>query len=364
MTHAEKNFSPNEEEAIEQAAADWIARRDRGLTPAEEAAFSKWKAADVRHIEHLLRIDRTWRILDTADEAPEIMQVAWESEAELNAKNRTRQRLFKIGLALAASLSIAATALVWQSHIAESDAQPTLVRSYRVVPSDARRVVLADGSTVHLKGNSAVAPAFTADERRIRLVHGEARFEVAHDPARPFTVVVGGVAVQAVGTAFNIRVEPSSVDVVVTEGRVRVQDAAIGRSLLSPAVPAAETPGPDGRTGEAPPLLAAGQKLSLHTETTAPAAPTLASADELDQAVAWLGPTLVFERTPLQEAIKAFNSFNREQLVIADPMLAQRRLGGSFRADNLDVFVRLLRTGFDIEAERRGTHEIVLRSAK
>lgn len=364
MTQAEKNFPPDDEGAIERAAADWVARRDRGLTAAEETAFIEWQEADVRHVEHLLRIDRTWRILDTADEAPEIMQVAWESEAELDAASRPRRRFFKIGLALAASLSVAAAALVWHSRIADLDTRPSLVRSYRVVPSDARRVVLADGSTVHLRGNSAVEPAFTANERRIHLVHGEARFEVAHDAARPFTVAVGGVAVQAVGTAFNIRFDPGSVDVVVTEGRVRVQDIADGRSLLSPPKASATANEDRERTGEETPVLTAGQKLSLHSEATAPADPTSATADDLDQAVAWLGPTLVFERTPLQEAIKAFNSFNREQLVIGDPALAQRRLGGSFRADNLDVFVRLLRTGFDIDAERRGPREIVLRSAK
>lgn len=364
MTHAERNFPPNDESGIERAAADWVARRDRGLTPAEERAFAKWQEADARHLEYLLRIERTWRVLDTADEAPEIMQLALESEAEFDAISRRKRRVFKIGLALAASLAVATTTLFWQSDIAESATQPTLVRSYRVVPSDARRVVLADGSTVHLKGNSAVEPAFTTAERRIRLLHGEARFEVAHDAERPFTVVVGGVAVQAVGTAFNIRVDPEAVDVVVTEGRVRVQDIAAGRSLLAPPEAPAMVGGPGERASGEPPVLSAGQKVSVHSETTTPVAPASATADDLDQAVAWLGPTLVFERTPLQEAIKAFNSFNREQLVIGDPGLAQRRLGGSFRADNLEVFVRLLSTGFDIDSERRGTGEIVLRSAK
>ena len=87
------------------------------------------------------------------------------------------------------------------------------------------------------------------------------------------------------------------------------------------------------------------------------------TGSELIVTLAWRSAQLVFERTTLEEAVAAFNSFNRLQLSLGDPALRTRRLGGVFRADNIDAFVRLLETGFDIAAERPGEFEIVLRPA-
>ena len=49
---------------IEEAAIDWIVRRDDGLTAAEAAEFERWQAADTRHAEAVARHERTWTMLD------------------------------------------------------------------------------------------------------------------------------------------------------------------------------------------------------------------------------------------------------------------------------------------------------------
>jgi ferric-dicitrate binding protein FerR (iron transport regulator) len=67
---------------VERAAADWVARRDRVLTPVEAAKFATWRAADPRQTDELALLEATWRALDAADEAPEIMQIAHEFDAE------------------------------------------------------------------------------------------------------------------------------------------------------------------------------------------------------------------------------------------------------------------------------------------
>ena len=118
-----------------------------------------------------------------------------------------------------------------------------------------QKLDLPDGSVALLNTDSAIDTAFTATERRVRIVRGEVFFTVAKDAARPFVVTAGTVAVRAVGTAFNVQRHHGSVEVLVTEGRVRVTDAADGRSLL----PKRETEAVE------PPLLAAGERAVVPT---------------------------------------------------------------------------------------------------
>ena len=88
-----------------------------------------------------------------------------------------------------------------------------------------RSVRLADGSVVRLNGASRVRADLRRDARRLRL-DGEGFFEVAADPARPFTVEAGDARVTAVGTRFNVEEhrtpEGVVVEVVVFEGIVDV----------------------------------------------------------------------------------------------------------------------------------------------
>ncbi len=84
-------------------------------------------------------------------------------------------------------------------------------------------VDLPDGSQITLNTESRVLVTFTEHQRIVRLELGEIHIEVAHDPSRPLNVVAGGRSVQAVGTSFSVRIDPSQrVEVMVDEGRVQV----------------------------------------------------------------------------------------------------------------------------------------------
>ena len=87
---------------------------------------------------------------------------------------------------------------------------------------------LADGSVVELNRGAVVTERFTPDERRVQLVRGEAHFKVAKDLSRPFVVEVAGIAVRAVGTALNVRLDSAAVDILVTEGQVSVAQPDVG----------------------------------------------------------------------------------------------------------------------------------------
>ena len=241
--------------AIEQAAGEWLARLDRGLAPEEAVEFAEWEAADPRHRVQLERLKATWRALDTADEVPEIMRLVQEMEQSQRQRARWRRpKIALVGLGMAAALTLA-----WIGWSRLGRASATFARSenraYQIVPSSGQRLTLVDGTVVEFSADSAVEPAFTAQERRVRLVRGEAHFSVVRDAARPFIVQAGTVAVRAVGTAFNVRLDPATVEVLVTEGKVRVDDAVKGESLL-----ARKSPGATPTTPE-PPVLWAGERV-------------------------------------------------------------------------------------------------------
>jgi transmembrane sensor len=330
---------------IERRAADWIALREtRALSPAEAAAFAAWRAADPRHEAAVAELDTTWAALDGLRAYPR--PAAAPADPEFFSHPRSRRvawlRALPFAAAAAAVVALAAGAWLFSGSLRRSAPAPALTAS----PTTLR---LEDGSEVELRPGSEVAPQFTAAERRVRLVRGEAHFTVAKNPARPFVVEAGGVAVRAVGTAFNVRLDPaaSAVAVLVTEGVVRVGE---------PAAVAAESA----------PTLTAGQRTTVAgaplPSAVAPVVETLAPA-EIDRELAWQSSRLVFDATPLAEVIARFAGHGGPRLVLADPALAALPISGRFRAANAADFIELLESGFGVAVERR-PGEIVLRRAE
>ncbi|TCM20399.1 FecR family protein [Novosphingobium sp. PhB165] len=97
---------------------------------------------------------------------------------------------------------------------------------YRTGTAELQQAQLADGSVAHLAPGSAIAVSYGANRREIRLLKGEAWFDVRHDPARPFYVDANGVTTTDIGTAFDVRLDAGGVTTQVTSGRVRVAYAA------------------------------------------------------------------------------------------------------------------------------------------
>lgn len=322
-------------DAIDEVAALWVARRDRGLTPAQQDEFLQWLAADPRHGERLARHQRGWNQLARL--------ALWCPEHAVNpnpdllapppAMRRRRGSLLRWTIPLAVA---AAAALIFGLFLSPPTTTPPEPTSSGF---GYRQQVLDDGTLVELNHGARVAVKYSPTERRLQLEHGEALFTVARDPARPFVVVAGDVTVRAVGTAFHVRLGAAAVDVMVTEGRVQLDRPA--RPLVVPAE------------------LAAGQRLSLPYFGAPPAAVAI-TREEVDRALSWQPRLLEFASTPLAEVAAEFNRRNRMQLVVADEALRALPIGASFRSDNVDGFVRLLEASFGVQAER-GAGTITLR---
>jgi len=215
---------------------------------------------------------------------------------------------------------------------------------------------LPDGSIAELNTGAEIVVRYQPEHRDIQLVRGEAHFIVQKDPARPFIVRAGKVNVYAVGTAFAVRMEPQSVDVLVTEGKVAVDPAAA-------AVPAATVFSNPRATSV---FVTAGRHVLVPNATEAGARldAEVAPESDMQRLLAWRGLRLELSGTPLADAVAVLNRQNRLQIVIASEALAKMQMSGVFRADNAEGFVRLLESNYGVEVERRGDAEVVLRKLK
>jgi transmembrane sensor len=203
---------------------------------------------------------------------------------------------------------------------------------YRTAVGAVAAIPMSDGSKVTLNTDSQIRIAVTERERRINLGRGEAFFEVAKDPSRPFVVVAGNCKVIAVGTKFSVWREASEVRVVVSEGRVRVEQNDGG--------PRQET------TDE----VTAG---SIAHARDAGVSVERKHLKEVEEDLSWRQGFLFFHDAPLAEAIAQFNRYNRVPIVIASPTIADIRIGGNFRSTNVTGFIQLLEDGFSIHVEQR-----------
>ncbi len=339
MNSSPANFSPPDD-AIETAAAEWLVERDEGFAPGRAAQFAAWRAADPRHEAAVVRTERA---LDLLAEMPAVrapLAARLAEEFKVIRPAFFRAPVWAAGLA--AGLVLAA-AFWWLL--------PSRGVHYATESTHQRQVALVDGSVVNLNVSTDVHVAFTPEARRVTLTSGEAFFAVAHDTARPFIVTAAGVSVRAVGTAFSVCLGGHGVEVLVTEGKVEVTRDTDGSAPLA-ALPADH------------PLLVAGERTLIARDVT-PASTTVerVATDALEAAVRWHSRVMTFSDLPLRDAVTLFNRRNAQQLVLADPALGERKIGGTFAADQVEALVRLLVQDGDIAVDRRDAGQIVLRRA-
>jgi transmembrane sensor len=353
VSHPPKH-RPSDAEAIEARAAAWMAQRDEGLTPSERREFKRWQESDPRHGAAVARLGSTWSLLHGAHELrPEI--VARPDRDLLAPPRRSPPRFVWPALAAAAAIAVLVTSVALWSL--ERDRMLSTLRvttqQYTTPAGGYERVTLADGSIVELNASTELNVSYTPTDRRVRLARGEAHFTVAKNKHRPFWVEAGGMKVRAVGTAFNVRLGQTQVEVLVTEGRVRVDHAAAASTLI-PAVNR-------GAAAE----LGAGERAEILISGHEAASIQRLSEENMRRVLAWrYGPRLDFTNTPLAQVVDQFNRRNHVQLELGDTALGTEPVGGSFQAENVEAFVQLLTTERDIVAERVGADRIVLRKAR
>ncbi len=209
---------------------------------------------------------------------------------------------------------------------------------YSTAAGEQRSISLADGSTVQLNSRSRLRVRYTDDKRSVELLAGQAWFEVVHEPARPFLVTSGPVAIRAVGTQFDVYRKKTGTTVTVVEGKVAVTGAAAVKSSDSAA---------DGVTAarpadSAPVYVSAGEQFSLGAGAS-PAPVRINTA----ATTAWTQRRLVLKSAPLSEVAEEFNRYSTRELVVTDTAAEELRLSGVF-STNPDFLIRYLRARPDI----------------
>jgi transmembrane sensor len=294
---------------IEQEAAMWLARQDGGdWSAGDDDAFARWLGQCIEHEVSFYRLESAWRAADrlTALRAP------------AHATARPRRLRIWWPMAVAASLLL----LCVPALLIHRSTQVTAPERFATAHGGHSAVPLADGSRVELNTDTVIRAEIANDRRRVWLERGEAFFDVAHDPARPFEVLAGSHRVIVVGTKFSVRRDGADMRVSVLEGGVRVEP-------VQPAV-----------AGAAPLRLLGPGDQAMASGTNALILPN--SQDRVTAALGWRTGTLLFDRTALADAAAEFNRYNRRQLRIGSGALDRMTISGRFDADNVDAFARLL----------------------
>lgn len=350
MNPAESSPDAARRQRIREEAAQWIMKRDAGFTAAEQDAFFEWVAASPQHAEAYTALQTVFRRMDVMVEWRPLHAIEPNPDLLAAPPARTHRRrtlAWLGGLAAVLALGLA----LWHTRVAEPSPVPVRLAAGESAQSSERHA-LEDGSVVVLNRGAQVAVRFEPKRRVLDLVSGEAYFQVAEDKARPFVVRVGGVAVTAVGTEFNIALTASRLEVLVTKGRVRVE----------PPPDAHRAPGATPALTEQ--TLDARQAVVVPTD--APDTPWIVETyppQIIEQKLAWKNDLVDFRGVPLSEVILEFNRRNHTQLVIGDENLAQRPITAMLRLSNVEGFLELISVTEHIQAERHGASKIVLRHA-
>ena len=291
--------SPTPFQKIDEEASLWATRIDSGdLNASDQAALSAWLKANPEHQRAFDKYRELSARIDTHVEAR--LGAAVETVVRERKTSRLRQRVFAATFATAAAIAVLITVL---------SGRPL---SLATKTAERHVTMLDDGTKVDLNARTELSISFTRDERRVRLVSGEALFTVAKDARRPFLVQIPTGSVRVTGTVFNVRAANSErVEVTVLEGTVRVR--------------------PAGEVTHEQPVTSGLQAVLSGNAVTLHALPDGTAQD----VIAWRQGQVVFNDTPLSEAIERFAAYHARAITV-DAKAANLRLGGRYSLEDLN----------------------------
>lgn len=320
--------------AVTKQAGIWFARMRGPDRERWRGEFEQWQAADPAHRDAYAEASEQW--LDTGGLAgtemgrnrrlPEPRLPMWQMPAA--------RPVFAV-----AALLLVVLAGFWWLRAPSAVPDPALVASAEPQATrvgEIRTVKLGDGTTVTLDTDSAIEVRLSGDLRQVRLVRGRARFDVAHDAARPFRVEAGGRTVTALGTMFDVGIEPGGVRVSLLRGSVDVRGVAPAGGV------AAVT------------RLAPGECFT----DVARSPQVVRASPGLQQ---WVSGMLDFDGVPLGNVLEQTNRYSARKIRLGDPSLATERVTGGFRPLPVEELATALAAAFSLQVERSPQGDLILR---
>jgi transmembrane sensor len=333
--------------SIREEAAEWWDRLyDEEPSAADNREFAAWILRSSERVEAYLEVARLQRGLGsprirwpTADreelirEARSAPEDFWPMPRPTEAMPPQRLRAFPtlrpqwaLGVVMVLLVAFASTWLLL-----------TAPDQYSTELGEQRSIALKDGSRITLNTASRIEVDFSRHHRNVRLVQGEALFNVAPDAERPFEVATANSVLRVLGTRFDVDVHTRRMIVTVIEGRV-------ARALQ----------GGDARG----PVLVAGDRLIVEDS----GANTIQHGVDVGAAISWIQHQLVFERRPLGEVADEFNRYNRDRIVIRGDALRAEEVSGVFQSNDIASFVAFLSNipGVSVTTDRSGARIVTL----
>jgi transmembrane sensor len=313
-------------------AAAWRVRLAQN-DPQDNPRLAAWIAEDPRNAAAWNQVQSSWAVFGEHATSPEIIDLRCRALAHAHEAGRgrwVRSKRFAVAHRLAIAAGVLAVAIgglfLWSQ-------QPDV---YSTRAGERRVVTLADGSQVALDSKSEVKVRYSADARELTLTRGQARFDVAHDIARPFSVAARAHKVIATGTSFNVDLFGPTLLVTLIEGHVVVASSA---PMFS------QPTNIDSQIDRI--VLDAGEQVVF----TPKAPPTVAHVN-LGQAIAWENGEVVFENDPLPIVVDRINRYARHGVVIADTQTSELRISGVFHTGDVDGFVSTIAAYLPVRADK------------
>jgi transmembrane sensor len=318
------NSSPSTQTLRRKAraeAAAWTVRlHGPHRSPELEAAFRTWLSASAENARQFERVTEVW---DAASGVPR--------------GGLTRLGSWRQGGLRGVWLRVAAVAVVcmiavfaWYRY--------GFAGVYRTGVGEQRVVRLEDGTRISMNSATRIEVDFARLRRHVVLGDGEAYFEVAHNPARPFVVSAGGHDVTALGTTFLVRYDPTCTAVTLVEGKVTVSNTA------APPAERGDTSGSARR----PLALTPGERLLLAPNT----APSV-DLPRIDALIAWRRGEVVLDKTPLTDAVAEMNRYEDEKLIIDSPEVGTLPISGIYHTGDSDGFAQTVARLYRLQISRK-----------
>lgn len=305
----------------EEQAASWCMRiAEHPLTLLDQIEFEKWIVSNEHNARLFEQMVSVWHCTDAIAEMPGFLSLRAKALTAMEnaqartdpSRNASRRRLF----AAVAGFALVAMAGVWNWSIGPD--------VYATSVGERRNIQLVDGSRVSLDAASQISVSFKDERRSVILDHGRAKFDVAKDPMRPFTVTAGSQAVVAIGTSFSVELLKDQLRVLLFEGEVAIvpQKSAVRpiRDVKS-----------EGNSASLQP----GQEL-VATLTTG--AGEIVEAD-MDRSLSWEEGRMDFIDIPLSTAVERINRYSAVPIVIEDAAAGRKIINGVFDSGDTDSFV-------------------------
>lgn len=346
MKPANEDAAPGRDEI----AGQWCVRlASQPLMPGDQAAFEAWLQEDPANSAAYDKALSVWHGLHAISGTPEIIGHRADALHALRLANRrrwsghagTRWRL--IG-AIAASLLLVVLVSSW---FLARDTGPAPAEQYATGLGERRAVLLEDGSRLSLDAETRLAVDYEGDRRELTLAAGRAKFDVAHDAARPFMVRAGGRTIVATGTSFSVELLGNRLHVIVYEGHVAILGATADRAAALERV----------RAPRADPAAVLTPGRELVADLSGRAA-TLIRAD-VARSLAWEGGQLDFVDEPLASAIERLNRYSRERVVVADAAAGRIPINGVFNAGDTDAFLEAVAQAYPVQVRRDGAGRVI-----